>query len=78
MAPLDLAAGPGGAYGAEAIRLDANENPYPPLADGPLAAGLNRYPEPQSADLRAVMAALYAVDAANVLLTRFPDGPPRP
>ena len=37
----------------DAIKLDANENPYAPLVEGALAAGVNRYPEPQPARLRA-------------------------
>ncbi|MDQ3471821.1 MAG: hypothetical protein M3428_05545, partial [Pseudomonadota bacterium] len=45
--PFDIAAQANAAFGPDAIKLDANENPYSPLSDGPLAAGLNRYPEPQ-------------------------------
>ena len=40
--------------GADAIKLDANENPYPPLVEGALAASINRYPEPQPARLTRV------------------------
>ena len=35
--------------------------PFAPLVEGALAAGINRYPEPQPARLRAAMAALYGV-----------------
>ena len=35
----------------DAIKLDANENPYPPLSDGALSADVNRYPEPQPREL---------------------------
>ncbi|HEU0098781.1 MAG TPA: histidinol-phosphate transaminase [Allosphingosinicella sp.] len=70
---FDIAANADGAFGAEAIKLDANENPYAPLQDGPLAAGLNRYPEPQPARLRRAMAALYGVAPENLVLTRGGD-----
>jgi histidinol-phosphate aminotransferase len=59
--------------GAEVIKLDANENPYPPLSSGSLAAGLNRYPEPQPTRLREVMAALYGVAPEALLLARGGD-----
>ena len=70
--PFDLGERHGG-YGADTIKLDANENPYPPLSGGDLAAGLNRYPEPQPAALRAAMASLYAVGPGQLLLTRGGD-----
>ncbi len=63
LAPFDIAANANASFGSDAIKLDANENPYPPLSDGSLAAGLNRYPEPQPARLRQAMAALYGVAA---------------
>ena len=66
--PFDLGP-PGGGYGEAAIKLDANENPFPPL--GP--AGINRYPEPQPAVLRAAMAALYGVEPKNFVVTRGGD-----
>lgn len=72
LAPFDLGSRHGG-YGDAAIKLDANENPFPPLTDGPLAAGINRYPEPQPAALKAAMAALYGVPTASLLLTRGGD-----
>ncbi len=52
------------------IWLDANENPETPSAHKPL---LNRYPEPQPADLVAQLAALYGVAPAQVLVTRGSD-----
>ena len=73
LAPFDLGERAGDGFGADTIRLDANENPYPPLSDGPLAAGLNRYPEPQPARLRSAMAALYGVAPENLVLTRGGD-----
>ncbi|HLL32254.1 MAG TPA: histidinol-phosphate transaminase [Allosphingosinicella sp.] len=70
---LDIAARANDAFGSDAIRLDANENPYPPLAEGSLAAGLNRYPEPQPARLKKAMAALYGVSPENLVITRGAD-----
>jgi histidinol-phosphate aminotransferase len=71
--PFDIAAQANAAFGPDAIRLDANENPFPPLAEGPFAVALNRYPEPQPARLRQSMAALYGVAAENVVVTRGAD-----
>lgn len=71
--PVDIAAQANGAFGADAIKLDANENPYAPLVEGPLAAGINRYPEPQPAALRRAMAALYGVAPDNLVVTRGAD-----
>ena len=71
--PFDIAAQFNWAYGADAIKLDANENPYPPLVDGPLAASVNRYPEPQPGRLVAAMAALYGVEPENLVVTRGAD-----
>ena len=48
--PFDIAANNALAL-PDAIRLDANENPFPPLVEGALAANANRYPEPQPAQL---------------------------
>ena len=53
------------------VWLNANESPWPSGADPGL--GLNRYPEPQPAGLRAALAKLYAVDAGQVLVTRGSD-----
>lgn len=70
--PFDIAAN--NAFVApDAIMLDANENPYPPLVEGPLAASINRYPEPQSARLKSALAALYGVESANLVITRGAD-----
>jgi histidinol-phosphate aminotransferase len=52
------------------VWLDANENPETPSAHQPL---LNRYPEPQPADLVAQLATLYGVGPAQVLVTRGSD-----
>lgn len=71
--PMDIAAQANAAFGADAIKLDANENPYAPLVEGSLAAGLNRYPEPQPAALRNAMAALYGVAPENLVITRGAD-----
>jgi histidinol-phosphate aminotransferase/imidazoleglycerol-phosphate dehydratase/histidinol-phosphatase len=73
MEPLDIAAQADQAFDADAIKLDANENPFTPLVQGPLSARLNRYPEPQPAALRRTMAALYGVGAENLVVTRGAD-----
>lgn len=71
--PVDIAAQANAAFGADAIKLDANENPYAPLVEGSLAAGVNRYPEPQPAALKRAMAALYGVAPDNLVVTRGAD-----
>jgi histidinol-phosphate aminotransferase/imidazoleglycerol-phosphate dehydratase/histidinol-phosphatase len=71
--PFDIAAQANSAFGPDAIKLDANENPYPPLVDGPLAASVNRYPEPQPARLKTALAALYGVEPNNVVISRGAD-----
>lgn len=71
--PVDLAANANDAFGPDAIKLDANENPYAPLVEGGLAAAVNRYPEPQPSALRARMAALYGVAPESLLVTRGAD-----
>jgi histidinol-phosphate aminotransferase/imidazoleglycerol-phosphate dehydratase/histidinol-phosphatase len=59
----------GGAV-ADAVLLDANENPWaPPGAKG----AWNRYPEQQAKALVARIAALYGVDTDQLLLTRGAD-----
>jgi histidinol-phosphate aminotransferase/imidazoleglycerol-phosphate dehydratase/histidinol-phosphatase len=73
LAPFDIAAQANGAFGPDAIKLDANENPYPPLSEGALAAGLNRYPEPQPARLKQAMAALWGVAPDALAITRGAD-----
>ena len=70
---FDIAAKANDAFGPDAIKLDANENPFPPLLDGAVAAGVNRYPEPQPARLVGAMAALYGVEAENLVVTRGAD-----
>ena len=65
--PLDIA----GAPVPGTIRLDANENPYLPLVPG--QPGINRYPEPQPAALRARMADLYGVPPDRLWVTRGSD-----
>jgi histidinol-phosphate aminotransferase len=62
------------------VWLDANENPKTPaasLSPEALAKGgalnLNRYPEPQPADLVARLATLYGVASTQVLVTRGSD-----
>jgi histidinol-phosphate aminotransferase len=71
--PVDIAAAADEAFGRDAIKLDANENPFAPLLEGPLSARVNRYPEPQPAALRRAMAALYGVAPANLVVTRGAD-----
>ncbi|MDC8012955.1 histidinol-phosphate transaminase [Tahibacter soli] len=51
------------------VLLNANESPWAPM-DGD---GLNRYPDPQPRALVEGLAALYGVDAANVLVGRGSD-----
>ncbi len=58
---------------ADVISLDANENPFPPLGASALDAGINRYPEPQPARLRQVMASLYGVALNELVMTRGAD-----
>src|SRR5689334_19168973 len=70
--PFDIAANNATAL-PDAIRLDANENPFPPLVEGSLAASANRYPEPQPARLKAGLAALYGVGPDNLVVTRGAD-----
>ena len=70
---FDIAAQANDAFGPDAIKLDANENPYGPLSEGALAAGLNRYPEPQPARLKKAMAALYRVASDDLVITRGAD-----
>jgi histidinol-phosphate aminotransferase len=53
------------------VWLNANESALPSPADP--ALGLNRYPEPQPAALRARLAELYGVSSAQLLVTRGSD-----
>lgn len=71
--PFDIAAQANSAFDFDAIKLDANENPYTSLGDGPLARNVNRYPEPQPERLRGAMAALYGVDPHSLVITRGAD-----
>lgn len=71
--PFDIAAQANWAFGPDAIKLDANENPFSPLVDGPLATRVNRYPEPQPMRLKLAMAALYGVATDNLVVTRGAD-----
>lgn len=71
--PVDIAAQANESFGPDAIKLDANENPYSPLVEGSLADAVNRYPEPQPMALRRALAALYGVAPDNVVATRGAD-----
>ena len=53
------------------VWLNANESPWASPADP--GQGLNRYPEPQPAALRARLAALYGVPEDALLMTRGSD-----
>lgn len=53
------------------VWLNANELPW--SQSNPLSSGLNRYPEPQPAELIAALAALYGVAAKNVFVGRGSD-----
>lgn len=53
------------------VWLNANESPWRSSADTGL--GLNRYPEPQPAALRARMAGLYSVPVERLMVTRGSD-----
>jgi histidinol-phosphate aminotransferase len=53
------------------ILLNANENPWPPAGDGGL--GLNRYPDPQPAELRRRLANYYGIQPEQLLITRGSD-----
>ncbi len=57
--------------GSSGVLLNANENPWAPDADARLE--LNRYPDPQPAELRARLARLYGVDEQQLLITRGSD-----
>lgn len=54
------------------VRLHANENPWRDESDR-TGSGLNRYPEPQPAELVARIAALYGVAPSQVLVGRGSD-----
>src|SRR3954452_1976710 len=71
--PFDISANANADFARDAVKLDANENPYPPLSDGALSADVNRYPEPQPAHLKNAMAALYGVGTEELIVTRGAD-----
>ncbi|WP_309611084.1 histidinol-phosphate transaminase [Sphingomonas sp.] len=71
--PTDTAAAAAGAPIGGSIKLDANENPFLPLAAGAHAASVNRYPEPQPAALRQRLADLYGCAPAQLWATRGSD-----
>lgn len=56
---------------AAGILLNANENPWAPVGGEELA--LNRYPDPQPAELRARLAELYGIEPSRMLVTRGSD-----
>ena len=71
--PTDTAAAAAGAPIGGSIKLDANENPFAPLAAGAHAVSVNRYPEPQPAALRQRLADLYGCRTAQLWATRGSD-----
>jgi histidinol-phosphate aminotransferase len=71
--PFDISANANALFARDAVRLDANENPYPPLGADALSADVNRYPEPQPAHLVSAMAALYGVAPDELIVTRGAD-----
>lgn len=58
-----------GAYEPDTIRMNANESPYRLAADS-TERGLNIYPPPRPAALRAALAAYYGADERGTLVTR--------
>ena len=58
---------------AQGVLLNANEAPWPLLDDGTVGLPLNRYPDPQPADLVKSLARLYKLPADHVLVTRGSD-----
>lgn len=60
--------------GAQGILLNANESPWPLVGDDLSACDpLNRYPQPQHAELIEKMARAYGLPADHLLLTRGSD-----
>ena len=51
------------------ILLNANEAPWPLLDDSEAENGLNRYPDPQPAELISRLADLYGTDRESILVT---------
>jgi len=58
---------------ASGILLNANEAPQALLQDAAITAGLNRYPDPQPAELLRRLAGLYGVPVDQLLVTRGSD-----
>jgi histidinol-phosphate aminotransferase len=58
---------------SEIARLDANENPWPPLDEFGVRCKANRYPEPQPEEIRTLLAGIYGVTAEHILLSRGSD-----
>lgn len=56
--------------GGDEVQLDANENPWKPRGQ---SISINRYPEPQSAQLKRKIAELYGVAPEQLLITRGAD-----
>lgn len=66
-------------HGAEVVKLNTNENPYPP-SPSVLAAiravpgdQLRRYPDPESIELRQTLAAYHGLDVAQVFVGNGSD-----
>lgn len=65
--------------GNNVIKLNTNENPYPPSAEVSAslarieAASLRRYPPPLASDFRKAAASLHGVDAENIIPTNGGD-----
>ncbi|SEA45579.1 histidinol-phosphate transaminase [Microbulbifer marinus] len=66
--------------GRKLIKLNTNENPYPPspralevLGDPQLADALRRYPDPESCDLRAAIAARFELTPEQVFVGNGSD-----
>jgi len=55
------------------ILLNANESPWPLLEEPDADSGLNRYPDPQPAELVSRLAGLYGVAEDSLLVTRGSD-----
>ncbi|MGW4843010.1 aminotransferase class I/II-fold pyridoxal phosphate-dependent enzyme [Nocardia brasiliensis] len=72
LAPFDSARTEESRSGAR-IRLDTNENPYPPYPATAAQRDLNRYPERQPRLLLEAFAEFYGVPRESLLLTRDVD-----
>ena len=57
----------------EGVLLNANESPWSLIEPAGAQRGLNRYPDPQPAELVTALANLYEVDEQNILVTRGSD-----